>query len=264
VHILGLDNVLWATGMVGELLLLAILFWRRQYRIFPVFFALAFTLAGTDFFLLSVVATHHPITSLLYLRAYYASASVEYLLEIAVLVEIAANVIRPARRLLPGSVLFMFLGIILVVGIAAFIMAAHFNAHSHIHQRVFVIADTAIAILRLAIFLFIAAFSQVLGLGWKNHVLQLASGMAFYAVFFLIGALMKSRLQADPGYMRQYVYYSWLQLIGYLCALYYWCWSFARQEAPRKEFSPQMTHFLVSIYGTARRQKAALARSHDK
>jgi len=239
--------------MIGHFLLLGILFWRRQYRAFPVFMALNFWLAITDPILLLVVLTHHSVSGQFYLQMYYGLSSVEYLLELMVLVEIAANVIRPVKKSLPGSILFMLLGVMAVIGLASFMMAARFNAHSQIHQRIFVIADTTMAILRLMTFLLIAAFSQVLGLNWKNHVLQLASGLAFYSAILLIGELAQSHLQAGPGYHAEYANWSRLQLASYLCALYYWCWSFARQEEKRREFSPQMTEFLVSIAGNAKR-----------
>lgn len=262
--ILSLDNALWVLGAVGEFLLLGILCWQRQYRIFPVFTALTFWLAITDPILMLVIATKHPVSSPFYLQAYYAVSCVEYLLELLVLVEIAANVIRPVRKSLPRSILFMLMAVMSVVGLAAFIMAAQFNSQSHIHLRIFLIADTTVAILRLTTFLIILGFSQVVGLGWKNHLLQLASGLAFYAAVRLVGELAQSHLRVGPDYWREYTIWGRLQLMGYLCALFYWCWSFARQEAPRKEFSPQMTHFLVSISGAAKRQKAALVRSHDK
>src|SRR5882672_7795449 len=99
----GLDAALWISGMIGESLLFGILCWRRQYRVLPVFVALSAWLAVTGPILLLVVLTHHSVSSLLYLRVYYACSAGEYLLELGVLVEIAANVIRPVRKSLPGS-----------------------------------------------------------------------------------------------------------------------------------------------------------------
>jgi hypothetical protein len=116
------------------------------------------------------------------------------------------------------------------------------------------------AILRLVTFLLLAAFSQVLGLGWKNHVLQLASGLAFYAAVTLIVEIAHSHLRAGPDYANQYYMLAHFRVSGYLCSLYYWCYSFARQEAPRKEFNSKMSELLVSLSGTTKTQHSIVAR----
>jgi hypothetical protein len=142
-------------------------------------------------------------------------------------------------------------------------VAAQLNASTLAHTRSFMVADTTMAILRLATFVLIAGFSQLLGLNWKNHVLQLASGLAFYAVITLIVDFAQSHLRAGPSYDSTFNAIDHLRIGGYLCTLYFWSYAFAKKEAPRKEFSPQMARFLVSISSTAQRQRAVLARTRD-
>jgi hypothetical protein len=254
-----IDGLLWAAGAAGEVALLCILTARQVYRTFPIFFSwLVFVvlLEPTFYWLL------HHTSEATYYKVFFALNFPQYLLEAGVLVEIAANVLQPVRRSLPKGLLYFLVGGMVVIGIVAFLFAARLNASTLAHPRLFQVINAAMAILRLVTFLLIAAFSQLLGIGWRNHVLQLASGLAFYAAVTLIVELAHSHLRAGPDYASQFFALDRLRVAGYLCSLSYWCYSFARKEAPRKEFSPQMAQLLVSISGSTKRHSIA-ARSLD-
>jgi len=171
-------------------------------------------------------------------------------------------VLRPVKRSLPAGTLLFLLILMAAFGIGGFFVAAHLNAATLAHPRALIVVNLTVAILRLLTFILIAAFSQVLGLGWKNHVLQLASGFAFYAAVTLIVELVHSHLRAGPEYSRQYFEWEHLRMLGYLCAMYYWCFTFARQEAPRKEFNSKMSDFLISMSGPLKQQQSIVARKH--
>jgi hypothetical protein len=115
----------------------------------------------------------------------------------------------------------------------------------------------------IVIFLLIASFSQVLGLSWKNHVLQLATGFAFYSIVELVMELMQSQLHAGPGYASSFRFWGRVEIVGYVGTVFFWCYAFLKKEAPRKEFSPQMQKILVQLSGNAKRQTAVLARSRE-
>jgi hypothetical protein len=114
--------------------------------------------------------------------------------------------------------------------------------------------NLGMALLRLGIFAAIAFFAQMLGISWKNHVLQLATGLAFYSTVSLIVAT----IQSSMGLTNQFHPLGQIQVASYLGTLAFWVWSFVRQEAPRKEFSPQMQNFLLSIAGTTRSARIAV------
>ena len=257
-----LETVVWLAGIAGQIVLLATLLFRRLYRVFPIFSALILWNALSDLFQLAVLMGHHDADSLFYYRACFAINILQYALEIGVFVEIAANVFRPVRRSLPTGIIYLLPSCMVVIGLGGFLFAAHLNASSLSHTRAFFVVDATVAILQVLTFVLIAAFSQVLGLTWKNHVLQLASGLAFYAAITLIVSLAHSYLRGGPDYAAKYREIGYLGIAGYLCSLTYWCYSFARKEAPRKEFSPQMAQLLVSISGSAKRHSVA-ARSLD-
>lgn len=255
----SLDSALWLAGILGELILLGILLKRRAYRTFPIFVVwLSVTiLLEPVFYLLANNLTHDS-----YLKVFFALSFPQFLLELAVLVEIAINVLKPVNRSLPHGIPIFFAAAALVAGLVGFFFAAHLSAATLAHPRPYILMSTTMAILRLVTFLLIAALSQLLGIGWRNHVLQLASGLAFYAAVTLIVELAHSSLRAGPDYASRFYALDHLRVLGYLCSLTYWCYSFARKETPRKEFSPQMAQLLVSISGSAKRHSVA-ARSLD-
>lgn len=260
-----LDTVLWLLGITGEALLVTVLILRRSYRTFPIFFSwvLLSLLTEPTFYWLSLKTS-----AATYLEVYFALNFPQYLLEAAVLAEIALNVTRPVTRSVSKGLMMALavsMGLIAICGflVAARLNASTLNASALTNPRAFMVINTTMAILRLATFVLIAGFSQVLGLNWKNHVLQLASGLAFYAIITLIVDFSQSHLWDGPSYVSTWVALDHLRVAGYLCALYFWSYAFATKEAPRKEFSPQMTRFLVSISGSTKRQRAVLARTRN-
>ena len=77
----------------------------------------------------------------------------------------------------------------------ATMLAMLLSRHSELAQldrwtQYFVHLSFAVAILRLAIFAGIAGFSQFLGIGWKNHVLQIATGYLGYSIAVLAVELL--------------------------------------------------------------------------
>jgi len=258
----GLDNALWMLSDAGEILLLAVLLRQRLHKMFPVFTVYILWQFVSDALFIFAIRLYH-ISGQSYSSLYYSFLAIAYVLEIGVLLEIAANVLSPARESLRKKILYFFLGAIVVVGFSAFLMASRADLTFH-QGRTFVVMDTTAAILRLTTFLLLAGFAQVLGLSWKNHVLQLASGLALYSVILLVAQIAQSQLRPGPDFLAQYHFWGEIEATGYFCTLSFWCYAFLKKEAPRKEFSPQMTKILVSISGTAQRQRAALARTRDQ
>lgn len=261
-HVPDLDNSLWLLSDAGQLLLLGILIGRRLQRLFPIFSIYILWQLVADLLLFLAIQTHHTGDS--YIRLFYSLLAITHLLELGVLLEIAAIVLSPAGESLRRTILYVFLAAMVVVGLCSSFMAIYANASAFSHPSVFIVMNTTAAILRLAIFLLLAGFAQVLGLSWKNHVLQLATGLAFYSVVLLVAQLAQSRLHAGSAFSSEYHFWAQVQALGYFCTLSFWCYAFAKKEAPRKEFSPQMARILVSLSGTTKRQGAVLARIRDQ
>jgi hypothetical protein len=262
-HISELNTQLWLASDIGKALLLGIMIQRQLYRTFPVFFTYVSWDLLSDLLLFVILSASPGYLGHHYPQFYYSAGMVTYVLEFGVLLEIASNVLQPAKRMLSQGFRYFLFGAVLVLGIVCFWLAVWVNPTPFTNLRVFLVMDTTAAILCVLMFLLIAGFSQVLGLSWKNHVLQLTTGLALYSVVELTVELIQSQLHAGSAYASQYQFWSQFKVVGYLCTLSFWCYAFLKKEAPRKEFSPQMQKVLVYLSGSTKRQRAVVARSRD-
>jgi hypothetical protein len=278
-YLANLDNVLWVLSVVGQILLLLVLIQQRLYKVFPIFTSYAVFLVLSDpFFYLALHLLHgsnsvSTTANTTYFKLYFALQVPQFLLELGVLLEIASSVLRPAKRSIPGGMMVAFTALLLIGGTATYFLTGHSHSNTLFSTMgtVYVKITFGMAILRLLFFTLLALFAQMLGIGWKSHVLQLSTGLALNAAVILLTQIGMSHLTPVARNTAQFAQYEMqfrllnqVGVIGYLCTLAYWSWSFARQEAPRKEFSPQMAQFLISISGAVKRDRAALARLSDK
>jgi hypothetical protein len=99
-----------------------------------------------------------------------------------------------------------------------------------------------------------AGCSQLLSIGWRDRELQVATGLGFYSLVSLGAAFLSSHQQTAHqfGHVNQFV------IGSFLCALFYWVFSFAQKEAERREFTPQMQNLLLAVAGVARAERTAL------
>lgn len=262
-HIWDLSHLLPLASDTGQVLLLLILISRRLYRVFPIFTSFVMWELASDALAYAALAAQQGYLGRHYVQMYYLLVTINYLFEFIVLLEIASNVLQPAKQAVPRGFRYLLLGIMLVIGLVCFWLAVWINPTPFANMRYFLVLNTAAAILCVVTFVLISGFSQILGLSWKNHVLQLTTGLAFYSVVELVVELVQSQLRAGPDYLAQYQFWGQIEVIGYLCTLSFWCYAFLKKEAPRKEFSPQMAQVLVLLSGGAKRQHAVLARSRD-
>jgi hypothetical protein len=236
-------------GGVAEIVLLVTLLARRAYRSFPVFTAYITFNVLTDLAL-----------GLLDTQSSKATASwtalgllaPQYFLEMGVLFEIAWHVLKPVQPSLPHKALKIFSAMAALALAGGLLLAWHVDAHaSGIYERVKFPLDLTAGLLRMLLFAAIAAFAQALGIGWKNRVLQLATGLSFYSAIDLLASLLQS-------HSRQAETASHLKGAAYLVELVFFIWAFTTKAVERQEFTPQMQEFLVTMSGQARKTRAAM------
>jgi apolipoprotein N-acyltransferase len=109
-------------------------------------------------------------------------------------------------------------------------------------------------------FLILAACSQMLSIGLKDRELQVATGLGFYSLVSLSVTVWHSHQTTS----QQYVALEGLVAATYVCSLLYWVYSFAQEEAKRREFSPQMQSMLLAVAGAARSSRIALGDSSSR
>jgi len=251
---MSLDNIFSVAGIVTEAAVLGLLVYRRVWRKLPVFcLYCAWVLISNAG--LYTVYSFFPAS---YLTAYLAEIVVESVLEFSVLVELAWSVLRPFQASLPSGSLVVVTGLVVALGAAIWPFAAipgFGNLPPEYHLLMRLIQTTSI--LRILFFLALAGCSQLLSIGWRDRELQVATGLGFYSLVSLAVAMLHSHQNMGP-------LYSLLQQVvvaSYICSLLYWVFSFATKEAVRRDFSPQMQSLLLSVAGTARATRIALADS---
>ena len=241
-------------AVIAEISLLIVLIVRRQYKTFPVFtMYVAFGLLG-DLLIgtLAVVCPAHIVRSMV-----FGLMPLQYLLELGILLEIAWNVLRPVHTSLPRGSLRAF-GVMLTVALLGGVLLAwRFGNTGNQIQDVQVPLDMVVGLLRMLIFVATAGFAQLLGIGWKNKVLQLATALSFYSAVSLIVSLVErysGRSQDLDGFVT----------VASALELAFLVWAFTTKEVRRREFSPQMEQFLVTLAGRAKLARTALVRMQVK
>jgi hypothetical protein len=250
----ALFGVFAVLGVVAEITLLVALLVRRQYKIFPVFtLYVAFSLVSdVGVGVLLALCPIHFARSLM-----FGLLPLEYLLELGILLEIAWNVLRPVHTSLPRGSIRVFAGVVALAVLGGVLLAWHFGNTGNKIQDVKVPLDLTVGLLRMLIFAATVAFAQLLGIGWKNKVFQLATALSFYSAASLIVSLVErysGRSQQLDG----------LVTVAFVLEFGFLVWVFTTKEVRRREFSPQMEQFLVTLAGRAKLARTALVRMQVK
>ena len=241
-------------GFPAQIGLLVVLLARRQYRTFPTFtLYIAFNLLG-DLGGVALVGLGRPHAAN---ALFLASLPLQYLLELGVLLEIAWNVLRPVLTSLPRGTIRVFVGLIALAVLCGTLLAWHFQDTGNKVYDIKGPLDLTVGLLRMLIFASTAGFAQALGIGWKNKVLQLATALSFYSAVDLIVSLLQRHANGsdalDP-----------IRGAAYLLEVGFLVWAFTTKEVRRREFSPQMAQFLVTLAGRAKLARTALVRMQVK
>jgi hypothetical protein len=181
----------------------------------------------------------------------------EYLLELGVLLEIAWNVLRPVHLSLPKGSLRVFAASVALALLCGTLLAWHLDNTGNKVQDYKGPLDLTFGLLRMLVFVATAAFAQLLGIGWKNKVLQLATALSFYSAVDLIVSLVE-RYSGGSNGLEQ------IRSVAFTLELGFLVWAFTTKEVLRREFNPQMEQFLVTLAGRARLARTALVRMQVK
>jgi hypothetical protein len=249
------DNAVLFAGIVAEAVVCGFIWKRRIWASLPFFSAYALWTLASDI-TASVLLWKMPMSSLIYGRYYLGQAIVDSLIQFAVLVELAWSVLKPVRASLPRGALVVLSLLIALAGLAIWPFAGMTLPQNMGHLNIILFqSQETFSILRVACFLIMASFSQLLSISWRDRELQVATGLGFYSIVSLLVTLIHSHQSLSP----QYHWLDWALSASYLGTLSYWVLSFATKEHERKEFSPQMQQLLVLMSGGVRDSRIALS-----
>lgn len=252
------ESVILVCGMAAEVALILLLAKRRVFRTFPAFFLYLCWSLFSDALLYYVRIGFSAET---FYQIYLIQLVVDSAMIFALLVEVVWSVLRPIRNSLPK---YSLIGIAALIAIGGLILwpIAGLAAPRNItaYGMTFFRLQQTPAILRAVFFLALAAFSQMLSIGWRDRELQIATGLGFYSIVSLAVTILHTHQLTGTQP------YHWLDRIGsfsYVAALAYWVYAFATQPAERREFTPQMQSMLLAVAGAARTTRVDLKDSES-
>jgi hypothetical protein len=248
------DSLLWMAGASAEAVVLFLLLRRRVFSSLPVFTSYMAWSLVSDLGQYAAV-NYYPAA---YFRLYFVSLAIDSLFLFGVLIELSRSVLRPMAKMLPRwtPAAVAILIALICAAIWPLASAPEFSKYTPL-SRVFVHLQQTFSILRILFFLVLAGCSQLLSIGWRDRELQIATGLGFYSMV----SLSVSILHMHQVRGTQYHLLDQIMAASYFCCLLYWVYSFARQEAERREFTPQMQNFLLAMAGTARTTRIGLTDS---
>lgn len=251
-----LDNKFLFAGMVVEAVIIGLLIYRRVWRTLPIFcIYLVWGLVGDAGNYL--IQHRFGVSSHPYLISYVITATLDRALEFGVLFELAWSVLSPLRPSLSKRTPLL-IGL-LIVGLGAAVWpftGTHVLDQMAPIYRFFLHLEQTTAILRILLFLVLAACSQLLSIGWRDRELQVATGLGIYSLINVASDAL--RQHQDTA---NYNGFGRIVAVSYLISLLYWAFSFAQKEAARREFTPQMQGFLLAVAGSARNTRIAVSSS---
>ena len=250
-----IDSMLWCSCAITLTGVIALLLYRHVWRILPIFCTYCIWDLLSN---IAVYAVHyfHPSG---YLPAYLAQTILDSVIEFCVVVELTWAVLRPIRASLPRSTLVVIGVVFFALGAVIWPFAVYSNlAHYTFELRMVLHLQRTVSMLRILLFLLLAACSQLLSIGWRDRELQVATGLGFMSLVSITVSVVQPHLTTSA----QYVRLNQLVIGSFLCCLLYWVFNFARKEAERRAFTPQMQKVLLAVAGAARTTRVALEESH--
>lgn len=248
------ENVFLIAGSVAEMAVISVIFYRRSFRLFPIFCLYLVWGLISDLGEYYFNTRHHAG----YFRIFLIAMTIDSLFQFGVLLEVSRSVLRPIAKFLPRWTPAA-VGVLIAIICAAIWPLANSPGFSQfpMEGRLLIHLQQSFSILRVLFFLALAGGSQLLSIGWKDRELQIATGLGLYSMASIAVSVLHTHQAAGS----QYHLLDQLVTGIYLCSLLYWIYCFAQQEAKRREFTPQMQNFLLAMAGTARTTRIALADS---
>jgi hypothetical protein len=254
----ALDDAVFTTiGLVAEASLGLLLIRSRARRDYPAFFIYICWCFFSDIFMMIFrIVPPKGILHIDYRHLFVIQLVLDAALMLAVLVELTWGVLRPIHKSLPKrSWIAIAILVVMAGGILWPIIGATMPTHLAGENLFLARLQETFGALRIVVFLGMAAFSQLLGIGFRHRELQIATGLGLYSIVSLAVPVIQTHVLPTQSL---YTRLDYLPAISYVAAIGYWVYSFATREAVRREFTPQMQSFLLAIAGSARTTAVSL------
>lgn len=180
-------TALWIAHPILQLAVAGVMFWRKIYKTFPVFFAYLLSQVIT-FMVVFPAYTWGSYPEFFY--SYWICAGVSLAIGFKIIHEIFLDVFRPYHTLKDlGSVLFRWGALVMLL--VAVVVAASTPASSEgpLVQSVLTV-QRCVRVIQVGLVMFLLVFARYLGVNWKQHSFGIALGFGTFAcVEMLVVAL---------------------------------------------------------------------------
>ena len=236
-----LENVLWGAGFAANLALLAVLLIKKRARQFPIFTAyVGYEIAETVILVfVSAGGNQH-----IYFRAYWGLALGDYVLQLAIIYEIAREVLRPTGTWIRDARTMFFMWSALGALIAAG-MSSSFSPPGRLGIELWAERSSLFtSILTCEVFLAMSVSANRLGLPWGSHVMALGEGLTFWAAI----ALASDVANLATDWRKDLSAFDIARTVAYLSATIFWSIKFALPQQERLPLSPEMREYLIALH----------------
>ena len=203
------NHLIWAAGLLGDLLLLTVLFMHKRATRFP-----WFTLFIVFYLLRSVglAAALHFSGRPAHQFATMVLDLMDILLQCAVLAELTWIALRPLGgiRRFTMPLLLVASGVLIVLRVAP-------SSHSSVRATL-ALMHFLLSVLMMEWAIILALLLRPLRLSWRSHVAAISFGFGIYSVALLAGG----EYFTTGREMRDYVFFSFFRISVYLVVLVFW------------------------------------------
>jgi hypothetical protein len=204
------NQIIWAAGLLGHLVLLTVLFVRKRAGSFPWFpLLIIFYVVRSIGLAAALRISGHP--------AHVFETTIidvmDILLQCAVLAELNWIALKPL-----GGVRRVTLPLLLSASGVLIVMRLAPASHHHSIRSILALFHFLLSVLMVEWAIVLAFLLRPLRLSWRSHVAAITFGFAIYSAALLAGG----------GYfttgreMRDYVFFSFLRISVYLLVLLFW------------------------------------------
>ena len=242
-HLARVDLLYWTAGFLGHFVLFIVLWVRHRAKEFPVFTTwITANLARTV--VLFIVSRFGGRA--IYYYTYWALATLDTLLQFAIVYEMYSKIFRPLGIWAPDvrKVFLWLLSSSLAVA-AAFAMLA--RPHARLWMQTAVIKGNLFSsVCMTELFVGMVALSVRVGLPWKADVARISQGLGAYSLFGVILEAGNSYFGLDPN-VQAYQILSRLRMTVYLCCLAYWAAVLSKPARESREMSLELRDELAKL-----------------
>jgi hypothetical protein len=234
-------ELIWAASFLGHVALLAVLFIRGRWKVFPLFTVyFAFHAALSP--ILYVIYAHG--SSAWYGRVYWTADIIDFALQLGIVFEIARIVMKPTGTWLRDARKQFILGTaggILLAAVLAWVLSP---PGARGPDRLEMKGNLFAAFLVCELILLVSTTARRLGLGWRHHVMAVAQGFAAWIVV----AVLTETLHGYFGRFRYFSALEYTQQFVFLGTLLYWMVQLWRPEPARQPISSDLEKYIVALH----------------